>query len=30
MIREYTNREVADILREEEGADVVLRPRLLF
>src|SRR5699024_4129415 len=30
MIREYTNREVADILREEEGADVSLRPRLLM
>ena len=30
MIREYTNREVADIMREEEGADVSLRPRLLL
>lgn len=30
MIREYTNREVADIMREEEGEEAVLRPRLLL
>lgn len=30
MIREYTNREVADIMREEEGAEVSLRPRLVL
>ena len=30
MIREYTNREVADIMREEEGAEVSLRPRLIL